>query len=78
MASTTVRVDLETYAQLKRLSEERGESMVDTIRAAARALADVEFARRVAAQYEELRRDPVAWAEYTADLDDAIDDGIEG
>ena len=69
MASTTVRVDLETHAQLKQLSEERGEPMIDTIQAAARALADAEFARRVKAQYEELRRDPEAWAEYVADLD---------
>lgn len=77
MGTTTIRVDTETHARLAELARERGETLMDAVAAAAEELWKVEFAKRLMAQYEELRKDPEAWEEYLAEFDWAIADGID-
>lgn len=77
MATTTIRVDLETHAQLVHLSEEAGDSLVSTVRDAAEALRRQRFAHRVKAELDELRSDAPAWNAYLTDADStAVSDGI--
>lgn len=78
MATTTIRVDLETKAVLAGLAEEAGESLIDTVRAAATALRRKRFAERVNVQIETLRQDPEAWADYLADAEATdVHDGLD-
>ncbi len=71
-------MDLETHAQLKQLSEERGESIIDTIRAAAHELQKKRFLEQSARELERLRQDPVAWADYIAEGESTyVADGID-
>jgi hypothetical protein len=75
--TTTIRVDVETHARLVELSQATGDSLTDTVRAAAEALRRQRFARTVAAELDQLRADPETWAAYLAEADGtAVADGI--
>ena len=77
MPTTTIRVDTDTHARLVELSDAAGASLIDTVRDAAEALSRQRFARRVAAEVAELRRDRQAWNSYLADAEDAsVTDGL--
>ena len=77
MASTTIRVDIETHARLLELGERRGVSLMQTVRDAAEALRCQEFATQVATELDALRSDPDAWAEYLADAESTgVADGL--
>lgn len=77
MATTTIRVDVETHAHLIRLSEEAGDSLVNTVRQAADALARQRFADRVAGEFDVLHSDSAAWDDYLGDAEaTAVTDGI--
>lgn len=77
MATTTIRVDVETHARLLELSSEAGSSLMETVRNATEALRRQRFARQVAGELEALREDPSAWGEYLADADStAVADGL--
>lgn len=78
MATTTIRVDTRTHAQLLELSEAMGASLIETVREAADALRRQRFARRVAQELSDLRADPAAWADYLADAEaTSVTDGID-
>jgi predicted DNA-binding protein len=78
METTTIRVDTETHARLLAMSKAAGKSLIATVRDAAEALARQRFARRVAAELEELRRDPEAWAAYLAEAEaTSVSDGLD-
>jgi hypothetical protein len=77
MATTTIRVDLETHAALLDLAAERGTSLIDTARAATEALRRQEFALHVTEELNELRADPDAWADYLAEAETShVADGV--
>lgn len=77
MATTTIRIDKETHARLVELSEQRGDSLIGTVRDAAEALRRQQFATDVNRQIRELRRNPDTWAEYLADSEStSVTDGI--
>lgn len=77
MATTTIRIDRETHARLVELSEQRGESLLGTVRDAAEALSRQQFAVEVNRQIRELRADPEAWAGYIADSESTtVTDGL--
>jgi hypothetical protein len=78
MRTTTIRVDTATHQQLVELGRATGETLVDTVRAAAEALRRERFARRVVAELDELRRDPAAWNGYLADGEETtVTDGLD-
>lgn len=78
MGTTTIRVDSETHARLVELSTIRGASLIDTVRDAAEALERHQFARQVADELAELRKDPDAWAAYLAEGEaTAVRDGLD-
>jgi hypothetical protein len=77
MATTTIRIDVETHAHLIHLSEAAGDSLVDTVRQAADALARQRFADRVAGEVDALHSDSAAWDDYLGDAEaTAVTDGI--
>ena len=77
MATTTIRIDIDTYARLVELSNAAGASLIDTVRDAVEALRRQRFARRVTAEIAELRRDPEAWTSYLADAEcTSVTDGL--
>jgi len=77
MATTTIRVDAETHARLLELSQDTGDSLVDTVRAASEALRRQRFAHQVTGEIATLRSDPVAWRAYLAEADTtSVTDGI--
>ncbi len=77
MATTTIRIDIDTHARLVELSDAAGASLIDTVRDAAEALRRQRFARRVTAEIAELRRDPEAWTSYLADAEStSVTDGL--
>lgn len=78
MATTTIRVDLETHAKLAELSMARGVTLMETVRDAAEALARQRFAHKVSAELSALRKSPTAWADYLAEADaTAVTDGVD-
>lgn len=78
MATTTIRIDTETHTRLVELSEAAGASLLATVRDAAEALRRQRFAHQVAAELEELRSHPEAWASYLADAAaSAVTDGLD-
>ena len=78
MATTTIRVDVETHAKLVELSSARGVTLMETVREAAEALRRERFAQRVAAELAALRESPAAWADYLAEADvTAVPDGVD-
>ena len=77
MATTTIRVDTETHAQLLELSKNSGRSLIDTVSDAAEALRRQRFANRVADELSKLAEDDGAWADYLGEADaTALTDGI--
>ncbi len=76
MATTTIRVDAATHAQLLELSKATGSSLIDTVREAAEALRRQRFAHRVADELAELRNDFDSWDRYVAQADDSVGDGL--
>ncbi len=76
MATTTIRVDTDTHAQLLAISEASGASLVDTVRAATRALRRQQFGETVAQELEVLRSNSDSWNAYVAEADAAVSDGI--
>ena len=78
MATTTIRVDTATHAELLALSTASGSTLTDTVRAAAEALRRQRFGRTVAAEYAALRAAPDAWADYVAEAEStSVTDGLE-
>lgn len=66
-----------THQQLLALASESGESLQDTVREAADALARRRFGSRVAAEFAALRADREAWGDYLRELDSThVSDGI--
>lgn len=77
MATTTIRVDIETHRRLQELSESAGTSLIDTVRNAAEALRRQHFADRVTGELESLRNDPGAWNDYLSDAEaTSVTDGL--
>ena len=77
MATTTIRVDVETHARLLELGTAAGSSLMDTVREAAEALRRERFGHRVAQELDALKKDPGAWAAYVEDADaTSVPDGI--
>ncbi|MFN3218673.1 MAG: hypothetical protein ACE367_19430 [Acidimicrobiales bacterium] len=66
-STTTIRVDTETHARLVELTAASGETLIETVRAAAEALRRQRFAAQACAQFEALQADPAAWADYLAE-----------
>lgn len=76
--TTTIRVDAATHAALVELSRASDASLMDTVRDAAEALRRQRFARQVAAEMADLRRDPEAWRSYLAEADaTSVADGVD-
>jgi len=70
-------VDVATHQQLVALASESGDSLQDTVREAADALARRRFGSRVAAEFAALRADQEAWASYRRELESThVSDGI--
>lgn len=77
MATTTIRVDTDTHAELVELAAETGASLMDTTRSAVEALRRQRFAQHVTEELNALRADPEAWADYLAEAErTAVPDGI--
>ena len=77
MATTTIRVDTDTHSRLLEMSKATGDSLIDTVRAAAEALRREQFASRVTAELDDLRRDGDAWQAYLAEAESSlVADGI--
>jgi predicted transcriptional regulator len=77
MGTTTIRVDDETHARLVELSAASDATLMDTVRAATDALERQRFADRVTRQFDVLRADPDAWADYLAEGETtSVSDGI--
>lgn len=74
--STTIRVDEATHAQLVELSHTMGTSLIDTVQAAAEALRRQLYASRVATELDNLQHNPEAWADYVADAELSVGDGV--
>lgn len=77
MATTTIRVDSATHAELIELSKASGASLLQTVSEAAEALRRQRFADHVADELAQLRNDPDAWRSYLADAEStSVADGI--
>lgn len=77
MRTTTIRVDTQTHATLLELSKAGHASLIDTVRDAAEALRRQRFARKVADELAQMRRDPEEWAAYLAEAGEtSVTDGI--
>ena len=77
VATTTIRVDTETHAELLRLGTDSGSSLMDTVRDAAEALRRQRFAGRVDRELGALRDDAAAWFDYLAEAESTdVRDGI--
>lgn len=80
MATVTVRVPQATHQRLRCLAEKRGRPIGEVIDEAARKLEDADFWAEVDASYERLYADPVARAEYEAEIaifEGTLMDGLE-
>ncbi|MGY6501085.1 MAG: hypothetical protein ACXIVQ_09385 [Acidimicrobiales bacterium] len=77
MATTTIRVDSQTHAQLLEMSAARGSTLMDTVRDATEALRRQQFATQVGEELATLRADPEAWNAYLADAERTdVSDGV--
>lgn len=77
MATTTIRVDLETHAALVELSESAGATIADTVRQSVASLRRQRFGEQVAREIAALAADPQGWAAYLQDAElTEVDDGI--
>lgn len=78
VATTTVRIDTETHAQLAALSADSGRTLLETVRDAAEALRRHRFGQQVQAELADLARDPAAWADYLSDAEaTSVTDGLD-
>lgn len=78
VATTTIRVDTETHAELLRLGTDSGSTLMDTVRDAAEALRRQRFAQQVSREIGALRDDDAAWADYLAEAKSTdVRDGID-
>ena len=66
--STTIRVDSSTHDRLMKLADELNTSIVDIVRRALTELEQSRFMDQVVTDFEALRADPEAWAEYSKDF----------
>ena len=77
-AAATIRVDRDTHSRLLELSSDNGDSLMETVRQAAEALRRLRFGQRVQEEYDALRADPEAWADYLAEAESTyVADGID-
>ncbi|CAB4773037.1 unannotated protein [freshwater metagenome] len=77
MRSTTIRVDEVTHAELLDLASATGDSLIDTVRAAAQALRQQRFAQQVAHEMNSLRENPTAWNDYLGEAEaTTVRDGV--
>lgn len=77
MKTTTIRVDTDTHARLRALSQETGRSLMETVRDAAEALGRQRFAHQVAEELAALRTDEAGWTAYLAEAEStSVTDGI--
>ncbi|MGI9016269.1 MAG: hypothetical protein ACR2HR_04040 [Euzebya sp.] len=77
MATTTIRVDTDTHAQLVELSKASGNSLLQTVEDAAEALHRQRFGHRVSAEITDLQKDPETWKAYLRDAEStSVRDGI--
>ena len=80
-ATVTIRVTPETRDLLNRLSAQRGVSAGELVEELANHAEDQRLLEAAARHYEELRDDPVAWAEYRGEVtawDTTSGDGLTG
>ncbi len=75
-STTTIRVEKAVHERLVEISHDSGRQLVDTIRDATEALERARFAEKVRIQLDVLRGDSAAWAEYIAEFDVAVSDGL--
>lgn len=68
MATVTIRISQQTHQLLRQLAEKRGRSIGDVVDEAARKLEDADFWDELNASYDRLRADPMASAEYDAEV----------
>ena len=68
MATVTIRVPQATHERLRGLAEKRGKPIGEVVDEAARKLEDADFWDAVNAAYDRLSADPVASAEYDAEI----------
>src|SRR5687768_16407054 len=68
MGTITIRVSQETHQRLRELAEKRDRTIGEVVDEAARKLEDADFWAEVNASYERLRADPIASAEYDAEI----------
>ncbi len=77
MATTTIRVDTETHAELLELSKLAGASLIDTVRLATEALRRQRFASQVVSELDALRGEPAEWRDYLAEAEaSSVGDGV--
>lgn len=77
MGTTTIRVDVDTHAALLELADSTGATLQDTVREASEALRRQRFAGQVRLDLQQLRADPVAWADYLAEAGSTeVTDGV--
>ena len=72
MATTTIRIDKSTHQELIDLSAASGDSLIETVRAAAEALRRQRFADQVVAELDELRQDRQRWESYLAEAESTV------
>lgn len=68
MSTITIRVTQDTHKLLGQLAEKRGRTIGEVVNEAARKLEDADFWEAVNASYDRLRADPIASAEYDAEI----------
>jgi predicted DNA-binding protein len=80
MATTTIRIPQQTHQRLRDLAEKRGRSIGEVVDEATRKLEDDDFWKEVNDAYARLRADPIASAEYDAEItlfEGTLMDGLE-
>jgi len=82
MKTTTVRIDEQTQAQLRRMAEQTGDSMQSVLAKAVETYRRQRIIEQTNAAYAELRGDPTAWQEeqqeravWEVTLSDGLADG---
>ncbi len=81
MASTTVKINAETYAKLKEAVAETGRPMIEVLEQAVEAYRRRTFLEGVNADFAALRADRNAWAEEQSDRaawDATMADDLQG
>ena len=68
MSTITIRISHETHQRLRQLAEKRQRTIGEVVDEAARKLEDADFWDEVNASYDRLRADPIASAEYEAEI----------